>query len=158
MLRSRRLLGSMVLVLVLPVMVTACSAARTSENFCSVMDKHKQRYEAAMAEAASAMNGTDASSLLKGVAKMTSAVGDLQVMWDELANVAPGDIQPDVEVVRDTNKKELDLLKDAADDPLGVLASGLLSGLTSSGSFERVNRYSADHCGSAPFVTTTEQR
>lgn len=151
--RDLKTVLTLLLSLALLTSLSACSAPRTPEGFCSVVDKHRQRYEAAMSDAQSVLQGGDATSLVAGLAKVISAVGDLQIMWNDLADAAPEDIRSDVEAVRDNNQKQLDALKNASSDPIGVLTSGVLSGLTASGSYQRVDQYAAEHCGSAFFGT-----
>lgn len=134
------------------LVLTSCSAARTPETFCGVMDKHKVRYEEAMAAATKKVGGQDLAGMLGGLTEAISALGDLQVMWEDLVDAAPDDIQKDVIVIRDTNKKQMESVQDATSDPLSALGSAFAGSLTAAGSYQRVNAYAAQHCGAAPFV------
>lgn len=91
------------------------------------------------------------AGLLGGSVGMVQALGDLQLMWDDLVDVAPDDIRGDVEVVRDTTQEQLDAAREAVSDPVGALLGGVLSGLQHGGSYTRVNDYARDHCGTPPF-------
>lgn len=134
------------------VALSGCSAARTPKTFCATMDEHRVRYEQAMGEAQSILGSGDLAGLVGGVTRAASALGDIQLMWDDLVEVAPDDIRADVEIVRDTNREQLTALQEKAGDPLALLASGITAGITHSGSYQRVNDYALEHCGSAPFV------
>ncbi|HEY6731072.1 MAG TPA: hypothetical protein VI039_08620 [Solirubrobacterales bacterium] len=72
--------------------------------------------------------------------------GDLTVIFDAMVEHAPDEIQSDTEAARDALKDQQDSLGDALSDPLGALGSSLIGGLTSSGSFSRVNTYLEEHC------------
>lgn len=71
----------------------ACSSVpgigdgRSVEKYCAVMEKHKDRYETAMAEASAS------DDFLTGGAQALSALGDLNQMWSELSDVAPDEIR-----------------------------------------------------------------
>lgn len=113
--------------------LTACGGSeRSVEAFCSTMDTHKQRYLEQMSVAQSGGIG--------GIFTAVSAVGDLKLMWRELAEVAPADIQADAEAVRDAWEKQED---NAAEmDWAAALATGLLN----SGSMSRVDQYVRANC------------
>lgn len=142
---------TMLAALLLVHVLSGCGAEKSPEAFCEVMDRHRERYEDSTSEALRLMEGGDAAGLLGGTVGMVQALGDLQLMWDELVDVAPDDIRADVEVVRDTNKEQLAAAKDAISDPVGALLGGVLSGLQHGGSFSRVNDYARDHCGTPPY-------
>ena len=125
------------------VLTAGCGAGRSVESFCSTMDEHKTRYLGAMGQANQALEGGD---LLGGGAQAVSALGDLQRMWEDLAKVAPSDITSDVEAIRDAAEQQLQAAQDAADNPLGAIASGLTSGLMNAGSYTRVDAYVREHC------------
>jgi hypothetical protein len=128
-----------------------CAQSRSPDAFCEVMAEHRDRYEVATSSAIAAVEGGDAAGLITGTAGMIAALGDLQLMWDELADVAPDEIVADVEKVRDHNQEQLDSVGDAISDPFGALAGSLASGLVNSGSYTRLNDYADEHCGSRPF-------
>lgn len=148
--RSAGPLLSMILIIA-AVLLGSCGAPRSPEIFCDVMDKHRQRYEAATTEALESLETGDLEGLLGGGTQMVAALGDLQMMWDELAEVSPDEIRTDVERVRDHNKEQLDAAAKSLSDPIGVLLGTLSDGLTMSGSYNRVNDYAGDHCGTRPF-------
>lgn len=106
--------------------------ARSVEAFCSTMDKHKQRYLAQM-DAANA--GT-----LDGLLGAAGAVGDLKLMWKELADVAPSDIRTDAEAVYDTWKQQEEHA--TSGNWLGLVSHAVLN----TGSLGRVDEYVRQHC------------
>lgn len=136
--------------LVVPFLA-GCGSDRSPEAFCEVMDTHRERYGDSTSEALRLMEGGDMAGLLGGSVGMVQALGDLQLMWDDLVDVAPDDIRGDVEVVRDTTQEQLDAAREAVSDPVGALLGGVLSGLQHGGSYTRVNDYARDHCGTPPF-------
>lgn len=125
------------------VMLTGCGGqTRSVEAFCSTMDKHKERY----LEQMTAAQGGD---LLGGMVTAVAAVGDLKLMWRELADVAPADIQMDAEVVRDAWERQEE--NAAGMDWAAALATGLLN----SGSMSRVDEYVRVNCDGDYTVDTT---
>lgn len=87
---------------------------------------------------------------LGGLAALAGAPGDYEVFFARLADVAPGEIQHDVEAIRDALKKQKEQAADVATNPLGTLASGFITSLQVSGSYERVDRYTRERCGPPP--------
>ena len=67
-------------------------------------------------------------------------------MWEELADVSPDEVKADVERIRDENAKQLEATKDSIDNPLGALGRSLAGGLMVSGSYQRVDAYTKQHC------------
>lgn len=142
---ARRTAAALVTIAALTTL-SGCGSSRTPQKFCSVMAEHKQRYLAAMQTANDSISSNSDGGLLLGTAEAVAALGDLQRMWEELAKVAPDEIQTDVEAIRDANAKQLDAAKDAIKDPLGSLAGSLVQGLSVSGSYQRVDAYTKEHC------------
>ncbi|WP_157171762.1 hypothetical protein [Nocardia higoensis] len=98
------------------------------------MSKHKERFEQAMA-------ATDSTNDLANLVNGAGAVGDLKLMWREIAAVAPAEIQSDAEATAsawDTAEQE-GIDRDGA----GALANALLN----TGSLTRLSTYIAEHCG-----------
>lgn len=114
----------------------ACAPARSVEAFCSTMDKHKAAYLEQMGSA----DGGSLGGLLTAV----GAMGDLKIMWDELATVAPSGIQADVESVAETWKKQEDNASNG--NWLGSLSTVLLN----TGAISRVDTYVRENCDTRP--------
>lgn len=83
---------------------------------------------------------------LGSISTLLSAPGDMVVIFSHMADHAPDEIRSDTEAARDSLKEQQDSLGDALSDPLGALGKGLINGLTSSGSFSRVDAYLNRHC------------
>ena len=109
------------------------------------MEDHKGRYLEAMNRAQGSVDDS-ALGLGLGMAQAVTALGDLQRMWEDLAEVAPKEIQGDVEAVREANAKQLDAAKEMTDNPLGALGGALLGGLAVSGSYQRIDTFTKSHC------------
>lgn len=159
--RRRQLITGTALSVLLAGALTACGPTRSIERYCDVMLEHKDRFVSATQEASTA-------DPISGIVTLIAAMGDLNLMWEEAAEVAPEDIQTDVEAVRDAWAQQLETAEKMASDPLGGLASSLMTGITSAGSMQRVDTYTAEHCpevgamffaaeGTSPQETTTPQ-
>ena len=77
--------------------------------------------------------------------------GDLVSLFDELADVAPEDIQREVEAVRDSLDQSIDAGGEAVSDPVAGLASGFVAAIKSAGAYEKVGTYTAENCGMPPY-------
>lgn len=142
----KRCLGLGLAAAIVAVTLGGCGSPRSVEAYCDVIAKHKERYVTAMAEANSAIGTESLEGMLGGLVGAIAAMGDLNVMWSEAAKVAPDEIATDVEAVAESWKKQADTAKQMMDDPLGALMGGLMDGLMSSGSMQRVNDYTATNC------------
>lgn len=90
--------------------------------------------------------GAQNSDLLTQAAKAIEAPQELATFFSRLDKVAPSDIEPDIAVIRNAFQKESDNLGPAAANPLAGLITNLLTGLTSTGSWQRVNDWTDEHC------------
>lgn len=129
-------------------LLSGCSSGRSVDAYCGVLEKHKDRYVTAMAEATDVMGAGSLEGLLGGMTQAISALGDLNTMWAEASKVAPEEIATDVEAVAETFEKQQELVQDMIDDPLGALVGGLSGGLTNAAAMQRVNDYTIDNCPS----------
>lgn len=124
----------------LVVTLTACTSSRSVESFCETLAEHKTAY-------LDSMNATSASGGLESILGTAGAIGDLKLMWQDLADVAPSDIQSDVEAVRDAWQKQEDAA--ASGDYAGAIVTALLN----SGSMSRVDSYIQSNCDGNYAVT-----
>jgi hypothetical protein len=83
---------------------------------------------------------------LQAIVTLLGSPGDLVVIFDSMAAHAPDEIRADTEAARDAMKKEQDAIGEGLSDPLGALGKSLAAGVTSSGSFSRVDDYLNEHC------------
>jgi hypothetical protein len=83
---------------------------------------------------------------LKAILTLLGSPGDLSVIFDTMAAHAPDEIRSDTEAVRDAMKKEQEAIGEGLSDPLGAIGNSLAAGVTSSGSFTRVDAYLNEHC------------
>jgi hypothetical protein len=113
---------------------------RPSEaNFCRVYVEEKRTY----LEKYGRTTGEPFQDLANGLGAMSAWVP----MFDRLAKVAPDEIQSDVEHIRDSLKEQQSAAGQAIGDPLGALGRGLISGLMTMDSWQRVGSYVDQHCG-----------
>lgn len=138
------------LALIVVGLLSGCAQPRSRASFCHTLAQEKQRYldkyEARLERIGRAGNDDLSSLLSAAVGTSVEAFGDVTVTFDKLAKVAPEEIQPDVEAIRDALERQRSTLKDVASDPLGALAGSLTSGLAAMGSWERVSRYIDQNC------------
>ncbi|WP_409048286.1 hypothetical protein AB2L57_05840 [Microbacterium sp. HA-8] len=128
-----RVIAAVALVSTAAGCLTACSGStRSVEAFCSTMEEHKQAYLGQM----EAAQGAGIDGLLTAI----SAVGDLKLMWKELAEVAPSDIQTDVEAVSEAWQKQED------NAGAGNWMASITTALLNSGSMSRVDAYVRENC------------
>lgn len=132
----RRTVPAVLLMSAVLLSATGCAPTRSVAAFCSTMDKHKQAY-------LEQMDSADSGSL-DGLFTAIGAMGDLKLMWDELATVAPPEIQADVESVAETWKTQEDNASNS--NWLGSLSTMLLN----SGPISRVDTYVRENCDTRP--------
>ncbi|MDN5929753.1 MAG: hypothetical protein L0I24_01565 [Pseudonocardia sp.] len=137
--------------LALALVLTACGDGRSVEAYCSTFYGDGQELRQRWLD-------TNASrDPLAGMAQLFSAPRDLAVFFDELSAVAPDDIRPDVETVRDTFQSQADSLGDKAGDiasgPMGLfgaLAGDLATGFATAPAMQRIDTWTSANCGPPP--------
>jgi hypothetical protein len=82
-----------------------------------------------------------------------ASIIDLVGVPDQLANlmgsmgaVAPEPIEGDFQILQSAFQKEASSMGQAVTDPLGALVGGVVNGLSTAGSYTRVNQYIEDNC------------
>jgi hypothetical protein len=122
---------------------------RSVSSFCSTLASEKEAYLSKYDTRADTIESSSLDDFSKAFASLGSAVeamGDAVRIFDRLDRVAPDDIQPDVAAIRDSLQKQIDNAGDAVSNPLGALAGGLVSGLSTMGSWQRVEDYIETNC------------
>ncbi len=132
-----RLLMFAFILLALPLL-SACSGEnkRSVEAYCTTMAKHRDQYLTAM----------DTNADLAGLLGAAGAIGDLKIMWDAMAEVAPEDIRKDTEAVRDSWREA----EDAAIS--GDYRKLFGNAIFNSGPIERVDAYIIANCD--PYISS----
>lgn len=129
--------------LALAISLTACGGStRSPEAYCRAFYETAAPIREHYVEADKEVEKDPLSALVT----LLGAPGDLTVIFDRMAEHAPGEIKADTEEARDSLKKQQESLGEALSNPLGAIGSGLIAGLTSSGSFTRVGNYLQEHC------------
>lgn len=123
-----------------------CGTTRSAEAYCATMDEHKERYLAAFEDAHADLTSGDGADALVGSAQAVAAIGDLRIMWRQLADVAPPEIQADVEQIRDVTESQFERTQESLDDPFGTMAGNLLDGALATGSYQRVDAFTRENC------------
>lgn len=121
---------------------------RSVEAFCSTFEREAVRlHDKYGAQVRSVDAEADPfGALLVGTGSLLEAQGDFVVLFDRLEKVAPEEIQPEVVALRDNFKRQAEAMGELADNPLGALGGGLISGLQSKGSYGRVEGYLGANC------------
>lgn len=136
-------LGASTSLAVLVGLLSGCGGAeRSPEAYCRAFYATAAPIRKTWVEAG---NEVEADPL-KSIVTLLGSPGDLEVIFDSMVSHAPDEIRADTEAVRDAMKKEQEAVGEGLSDPLGALGKSLGAGVTSSGSFERVNSYLDEHC------------
>jgi hypothetical protein len=131
-------------VLTLVLLLSACSSGRSVAAFCGELDRGMRDLNA------SAQANMETDDILVGLMGIAGSLGEYQRLLERLADVAPKEIQQDMEVVRDTVAGQLDVGA-AASDPFGAMIASFGQAMMNQGSFERVDHYARTHCGQGAF-------
>ena len=141
--KSPRNLGALALLLLLAGLVVGCGGSeRSPEAYCRAFYETAAPIRKTYVEADNEMEADP----LKSIVTLLGSPGDLEVIFDSMVAHAPDEIRADTEAVRDAMTKEQEAVGEGLSDPLGALGKSLGAGLTSSGSFSRVESYLNDHC------------
>ena len=131
-------------------LLTGCARPRSPEAFCRTLAEEKQRYRDKYSERqdqiADRADKGDLSPLSLAMGTVPEVVEDMAVTFDKLEKVAPDEIRPDVEALRDALERQREALKDLANNPLGALTRSLTTGLVTLDSWSQVSAYAEEHC------------
>jgi len=123
-------------------LVSACSSSPppTAADFCHTLAQQKARY-------LSAYGHPSTTNPLADLVQAVSAIGQWVPIFEALQQNSPPDIEPQVANIVDSLKQEEQQAGSAGDNVLGALVSGLMTSIESSGSWQQVADYAAQHCG-----------
>lgn len=132
----------------LPVLALSGCGGRSVEAYCETFYGEGQELREQWIEAG------DTEDPFAAMGTIFSAPGDLAAFFDELADVAPEEIQSDVERMRDAFQEQADSMGDTAagmfSDPFGTALGSLATGMSLSGPAERVDAWTLENCGPPP--------
>jgi cyclophilin family peptidyl-prolyl cis-trans isomerase len=145
--RNSNAMPSVLALLILTALLAGCGAgsSRSVAHFCTTLVEQKQQFS---------KNYDNSNEPLQAFVTGMASLGEIPVIFDRLDKVAPTAIEPAVAAVRDSLNNEIRQAGNSASNPLGALASGLVSALISAGPFQRVQDYIAANCGGAGGVPT----
>jgi hypothetical protein len=142
MLTARRAGVIAVVVSLMSLIISGCSGPPpTTAGFCSVYHQQEQQYLAQY-------NHPSSSDGLADLVSLIGAVSDWVPIFEKLDQAAPPSIEPDVHNVLDSLKQEQQAAGQEITNPLAGLASGLEAALMSSASWQNLNTFIAQNCGS----------
>ena len=143
MTNPRNLGASALLLLVLLCLLAGCGGSeRSAEAYCKAFYETAAPIRESYVEADKEVENDP----LQSIVTLLGSPGDLSVIFDSMVAHAPDEIRADTEAARDAMKQEQEAVGEGLSDPLGALGKSLGAGLTSSGSFERVDSYLNEHC------------
>lgn len=127
------------------VVLAGCSGEeRSVEAYCSTFYGEGSELRDQWTEA----GGSD---LLGQAVTLLQAPQDLATFFDKLEKVAPDDIQPDVAAVRDSLKDQIDAMTSIdPGSPWKAALQSMLIGVSSGGSWQRVDEWTLENCGPPP--------
>ncbi|WP_104524103.1 hypothetical protein [Blastococcus atacamensis] len=135
-------------VIALSVLALAGCSGRSVEAYCETFYGEGQELRERWIEAG------DTQDPFAAMGTIFSAPGDLAAFFDDLAEVAPEEIQSDVERMRDAFQEQADSMGDTAagmfSNPFGTALGSLATGMSLTGPAERVDAYTLDNCGPPP--------
>jgi hypothetical protein len=135
--------ASALLFFVLVGLLTGCGGSeRSPEAYCKAFYETAAPIRESYVEAGNEVE----EDPLQSIVTLLGSPGDLTVIFDSMAAHAPDEIRADTEAARDAMKEQQDAIGEGLSDPLGALGKSLGAGITSSGSFSRVDSYLNEHC------------
>lgn len=122
---------------------TSCGQSRSVESFCETYQNEKatylERYGGGVAS-----SGDELADVFNGILMLGSALGDVIIIFEKLADVAPDDIVSDVEAIHDALERQRDSA--ASLDSLEILGATVTSAVITGGSWQRVSDYITLNC------------
>lgn len=133
----------------LTVLLASCGTSRSAAAVCHVWDTEGLALHKEYVKDGQALSQTQHFSVgsLTAIGDLISSPSQLGSLFSDMAAVAPQPIEHDFTNLADSYKNEQQNLGNALANPLGALGAGLIDGIGSMGSAQRVNNYLAAHCG-----------
>lgn len=146
-----RMVGTIAAVGLVSLGLVSCSLVgpqRSVGAYCETLERESDRLTAKYDEQVSDAEEADPlAGLVAAFAMTAEALGDLAVLSEKLAELAPEEVRIEHETVAESMRGQADRLEDAAGDPLGALVGGVVSAVVDSGSFRVVDEFSLENCG-----------
>lgn len=128
---------------VVVVVIQVSKPTRSVEAFCSTMNSEQERILAEF----DANNGDghidDFSEAMAGMLASVQALGELQVYFQKLAEVAPPEIQTETQLVADKIGDQMKI----PDFSITGVGNQLIAAIMLSGPMDAVNRFALKNCG-----------
>ena len=126
--------------------LSGCADGRSVEAFCTTLDSETRRlgekYQAEADYVEARAGGVEGLFIAAGTA--LEAQGDIVALFDRLTDVAPSEIQADVEAVHGVLEEQVEAIRSG--DFIAMLSSSTLGALQVSGSAERVDEFILTNC------------
>jgi hypothetical protein len=139
----RRVPVVIVLVVAGVLVVRHFDSGRSVQAVCHVWDT-----DGATLHANFTQEGASASSdPLGSLANLASAPAQIGTLMNEMAAVAPSDVEPDFQSLGSALNQVSANEGDALSDPLAALGDDLVAGLSTQQAVDNVNQFLASNCG-----------
>jgi hypothetical protein len=140
----RRLLPVMLMLAAAGFSLNACGApSRSVAAYCSYFYGEGGKLRSQLLQNGSSAGENPFAQLANVFADLPEAASFLH----QLSLRAPEEIAPDVQVLANALQQTS---QQSGDGGLGLLASGLMNGLATTGAEQRVNQFTEQHCGRPP--------
>lgn len=121
--------------------LTGCSGeSRSVEAYCAVIAEHKDEYLAAMDLSLDQIGSGTEEGMLSGLFGANSALGGIKVMFQEMAEVAPKEIQVETENVVEAIEEGQSQVSD------GNILGALSTVMNAAYSMEKVSDFVGQNC------------
>jgi hypothetical protein len=128
--------------------LAACGGSgRSLTAVCKVWDTEGLALHEKFENANKSSGSQGAAGVLAALVSVIGAPNELARLMNQMAAVAPPNVQPDFEAVGTAFRKLSESESKAFTDPLGALGGSLVESLSVSGSFSRVNVFLGTNCG-----------
>lgn len=138
-----------VLVVIVAVVVIrgVTGEERSAAAVCEVFETEGAALHDRFEESADSLSrDQDGDQLLSGIAELIAAPGRFAHLMDKMAAVAPKDVEPAFAALADAFRKVAENAGENATNPIGAIASGVLTGAQVQGQWEEANRLLSENC------------
>jgi len=122
---------------------------RSVEAYCDLYKERAAEMEAKYSDRAEGLGQNEdevLSDLLVGLGSLMEAQGDLAAAYEDLSEVAPPEIENDVERMATALRKQADTVAEMGSDPLGAALGSTMTGLQNMGAAQNVAEFEQQNC------------
>jgi hypothetical protein len=133
------------------VVVVVKDDEATKQDFCQALADGQEDIRTNIPETPTGeLEGEEALGL---IVQAFGGIGRYETMLDNLVEESPPEIKTEMTTARDTFTESMDAVPDAVSDPLGAIVGTVFNNLLHQSSFQKVDAYAEENCGSTVFGT-----